>query len=157
MTGVVLEGVVVQPGEQPILDRVSLRVGDGELVAVVGPSGSGKTTILRAIAGVNTVTAGSIFIGGVDVTHLPSRERNVSMVFQDAMLIPFLSRGKRGMATQSSIGAVGGDPTPGPSRRKGARPRAHPGALAPRAVRRSSTTGPARQGDGEGAERVSAR
>jgi ABC-type sugar transport system ATPase subunit len=70
---------------------VSLRVDDGELLALVGPSGSGKTTLLRLIAGLETPTQGSVGIGGRIVTDLPPHRRDVAMVFQRPALYPHLS------------------------------------------------------------------
>jgi sulfate/thiosulfate transport system ATP-binding protein len=64
------------------LDDVSVRVADGALTALLGPSGSGKSTLLRIIAGLETPDAGSVSIGGEDVTHTPARSRGVGFVFQ---------------------------------------------------------------------------
>ena len=71
--------------------RVSLRIEDGELVALVGPSGSGKTTLLRLIAGLETPTSGTIRIGGRVVNDVPPHRRDVAMVFQRPALYPHLS------------------------------------------------------------------
>jgi multiple sugar transport system ATP-binding protein len=60
-------------------------------VALLGPSGCGKTTLLRAIAGLGMVDSGRILIGGRDVTFLPPRERNVSMVFQNYAIFPHMT------------------------------------------------------------------
>jgi multiple sugar transport system ATP-binding protein len=70
---------------------VSLDIEDGEFVVLVGPSGCGKTTLLRMIAGLESVSAGEIRIGGADVTALPPKRRDVAMVFQDYALYPHLS------------------------------------------------------------------
>jgi ABC-type sugar transport system ATPase subunit len=64
------------------LDAVDLDVAGGELLVVVGPSGSGKTTLLRLIAGLDTPTAGEIWIGGKNLTGVPPHQRNVALVFQ---------------------------------------------------------------------------
>src|SRR6478735_7024068 len=68
-----------------------LTVGDGELFAILGPSGSGKTTVLRMIAGFEQPTAGVIKLGGVDVTGLPARHRDVNTVFQEYALFPHMT------------------------------------------------------------------
>lgn len=68
-----------------------LIVDDGELFAILGPSGSGKTTVLRMIAGFEQPTAGTIKLGGVDVTALPARRRDVNTVFQEYALFPHMS------------------------------------------------------------------
>ncbi len=73
-------------GDPPVLDDVELAVADGEFVAITGPSGSGKTTLLRIIAGLETPTAGTVRIGGRDVTGVSPQARDVAMVFQDYAL-----------------------------------------------------------------------
>jgi sulfate transport system ATP-binding protein len=64
------------------LDDVSIRVADGALTALLGPSGSGKSTLLRIIAGLEEPDAGSVHIGGQDLTRAPARSREVGFVFQ---------------------------------------------------------------------------
>lgn len=78
-------------GDSLILDRVSLEIGDGELMGIIGPSGSGKTSILRTIAGLERLASGSIMIDGVDMITTHTRDRDVAMVFQGAVLYPFMS------------------------------------------------------------------
>jgi ABC-type sugar transport system ATPase subunit len=84
-------GVRKDYGEVTALRDLELEVGEGELLALVGPSGSGKSTALRLAAGLEDVSAGSISIGGRDVTRLPPAKRNVSMVFESYALFPHLS------------------------------------------------------------------
>jgi sn-glycerol 3-phosphate transport system ATP-binding protein len=74
-----------------VVEDFDLEVADGELLVLVGGSGSGKSTILRMLAGLETVTSGSIRIGGRDVTALPPRARDVAMVFQDYALYPHMT------------------------------------------------------------------
>ena len=69
----------------------SFTAADGEFLVLVGPSGCGKTTLLRAIAGLETVSAGSIEIDGRVVNGLAPRERNIAMVFQNYALYPHMS------------------------------------------------------------------
>jgi multiple sugar transport system ATP-binding protein len=88
MSTVELEHVTVKRSGKTLLDGVNLTVADGELIGVIGASGSGKTTLLRAIAGLERLQSGTIWIGGVDVTHVPTSDRDVSMVFQRSVLIP---------------------------------------------------------------------
>ncbi len=78
-------------GRSRATDDVSLRVADGEFLVLVGPSGCGKTTLLRMIAGLETPDAGTVHIGQSDVTHRPTRLRNVSMVFQSYAIFPHLT------------------------------------------------------------------
>jgi multiple sugar transport system ATP-binding protein len=72
------------------IDDVSLTVRDGEFMVLVGPSGCGKSTLLRMIAGLEEVTAGTISIGGRDVTELAPRHRDIAMVFQNYALYPHM-------------------------------------------------------------------
>lgn len=80
----------VYPGGVRAVDRASLEVRDGEFVVLVGPSGCGKSTLLRMMAGLEEISEGELSIGGQRVTHLPARERDVAMVFQNYALYPFM-------------------------------------------------------------------
>jgi sulfate transport system ATP-binding protein len=73
-------------GEYVALDRVSLEVEDGELVALLGPSGSGKTTLLRVIAGLDYPESGNVLFQGRDATRLRIQQRRVGFVFQQYAL-----------------------------------------------------------------------
>jgi len=73
------------------VNRVSFEVLDGEFVVLLGPSGCGKTTILRCIAGLETPDEGEIYIGDRLVNDLPSKDRDVAMVFQSYALYPHMS------------------------------------------------------------------
>jgi multiple sugar transport system ATP-binding protein len=82
----------IYPGsDEPAVDRLDLEIEDGELMVLVGPSGSGKTTALRMLAGLEEVDAGAVFIGPRDVSDLPSKARDVAMVFQNYALYPYLT------------------------------------------------------------------
>jgi len=80
--------ITVRFGERTVLDRVSLNVGEGEVVALLGPSGSGKSTLLRVVAGILPPDAGSVLVDGAPVDTLPPHRRRVGMVFQDEQLFP---------------------------------------------------------------------
>src|SRR3954464_8198208 len=70
----------------PVVNDVSLDIGDGEFFVLLGPSGSGKSTLLRAIAGLSGVDHGRISLHGRDVTHTSAKERGVGLVFQNYAL-----------------------------------------------------------------------
>ena len=81
---------VYDNGEEVLRD-VNLTIEDGEFIAIVGPSGCGKSTLLRMIAGLVSVSERKIYINGRDVTDLPPKERDLTMVFQNYALYPFLT------------------------------------------------------------------
>src|SRR6202163_3775322 len=70
---------------------VDLAIADREFVALVGPSGCGKSTTLRMIAGLEDISSGEIRIGGRLVNHLPPRDRDIAMVFQNYALYQHMS------------------------------------------------------------------
>lgn len=78
-------------GDEPIIENINLTIPSGKFFALLGPSGCGKTTILRLIGGFEQVNSGHIFIGGRDVTDLPSNQRSVNTVFQNYALFPHLN------------------------------------------------------------------
>ncbi|ANN65128.1 ABC transporter ATP-binding protein [Bordetella bronchialis] len=91
MAKVSLENLHKQFGASVAVADFSLEIADGELVAFLGPSGCGKTTTLRMIAGFLAPSAGSIRIGGKDVTDLPVHKRDTGMVFQRYALFPHMT------------------------------------------------------------------
>ena len=79
----------IYPGaDRPAVDSLQLPIKDGEFVVMVGPSGCGKTTALRMLAGLEEIDAGSIRIDGKDMVGVPSRDRDIAMVFQNYALYP---------------------------------------------------------------------
>ncbi len=76
------------------VDTVDLAVRRGEFLTLLGPSGCGKTTLMRMIAGFETVTSGRILLGGEDMTHRPPYRRPLGMMFQNLALFPHLSVGE---------------------------------------------------------------
>jgi multiple sugar transport system ATP-binding protein len=91
MIGLRLTGVDKFYGDNHVLRDIDLTIGEGEFVVIVGPSGCGKTTLLRVIAGLEKVDAGTIEIGGDVVNDTPPASRKVAMVFQSYALYPHLS------------------------------------------------------------------
>jgi multiple sugar transport system ATP-binding protein len=91
MADIVIEAVQKEFGAAVALERLDLRVADGEFVALLGPSGCGKTTLLRIIAGLEVQTAGRVLIGGRDVSALPPRRRGLAMVFQNYAVFPHMT------------------------------------------------------------------
>jgi multiple sugar transport system ATP-binding protein len=92
MGEIVLENVTkVFPGGVLAVDDITLPIADGEFIVLVGPSGCGKTTLLRMIAGLEDISRGRILIDGSDVTGLPSRGRDIAMVFQNYALYPHMT------------------------------------------------------------------
>lgn len=75
-------------GSNLVLNNVSAAIEQGELVTLLGPSGCGKTTLLRAIAGLTSITAGSVRLNDADITGIPIHRRNIGMVFQSHALFP---------------------------------------------------------------------
>ena len=86
-----LRSVTKSFDEGAVLRDLSLSVRRGELLALLGGSGSGKTTLLRIIAGLEQPDAGTVVIGGTDVTPLPPYRRPVNTMFQSYALFPHLS------------------------------------------------------------------
>ncbi|HEX9823054.1 MAG TPA: ATP-binding cassette domain-containing protein [Actinomycetota bacterium] len=91
MATVRFEGAAKRFGDVVALEELVLEVADGELMVLVGPSGSGKTTALRLLAGLDSLSAGHIWIGDRRVDGLAPRDRDIAMVFQDYALYPQMS------------------------------------------------------------------
>ena len=86
-----IEGAVKVHGTTTVLHGVDLAIEPGEFFVLLGPSGSGKTTILRILAGLESVSAGRVFMDGQDVTAKDPGERDVAMVFQSYALYPHMT------------------------------------------------------------------
>src|SRR5215211_1665457 len=91
MPSITFDHVTKSFGPTRVVEDFHLDVPDGELLVLVGGSGSGKSTILRMLAGLETVTSGRVLIGDRDVTDLAPRDRDVAMVFQDYALYPHMT------------------------------------------------------------------
>lgn len=85
------ENVTKMFGQSPVVDQLNLAAEDGELVVLLGPSGCGKTTTLRMLAGLEEATSGDIFIGNERVNDVPTRYRDIAMVFQNYALYPHMT------------------------------------------------------------------
>ncbi|GAB3763310.1 ABC transporter ATP-binding protein [Microlunatus parietis] len=88
MAGLRVDRLVKRLGNQLAVDDVTFEVAEGEFFVLLGSSGCGKTTTLRTICGIEQPDSGRIVIADRDVTALPSRERNLGMVFQEYGLYP---------------------------------------------------------------------
>jgi sn-glycerol 3-phosphate transport system ATP-binding protein len=78
-------------GEAKALDGIRLEIAPATFCVLLGPSGCGKSTTLRIVAGLESASAGQVFIDGREVTHLPPSQRGIAMVFQNYALFPHLS------------------------------------------------------------------
>jgi multiple sugar transport system ATP-binding protein len=78
-------------GKTDVLAGIDLDIADGEFVVLVGPSGCGKSTLLRMLCGLESITGGSMEIGGEVVNHLPPAGRGIAMVFQSYALYPHMT------------------------------------------------------------------
>ncbi|MEY4437007.1 MAG: hypothetical protein RL100_471, partial [Actinomycetota bacterium] len=78
-------------GQKAAVDKIDLKIKDGEFLVLVGPSGCGKSTTLRMLAGLEEVNSGQILIGDKDVTHVPPKDRDIAMVFQNYALYPHMT------------------------------------------------------------------
>jgi putative spermidine/putrescine transport system ATP-binding protein len=85
---VVFDSLTRRFGTTTALDRLSLEIAPGELVALLGPSGCGKTTALRVLAGFERPDGGRVLVDGKDVSHVPAQHRDMGMVFQSYSLFP---------------------------------------------------------------------
>jgi len=91
MANIVLRRVTKSFSSKVAVDDLNLEVEDGEFVIVVGPSGCGKTTTLRMIAGFESPDMGTLHIGDKLMNHVPPKDRNLAMVFQNYALFPHMS------------------------------------------------------------------
>ena len=81
----------IYPDGTRAVDALDLAIEDGEFMVLVGPSGCGKTTALRMVAGLEDISDGVVRIGERVVNHVPSRDRDIAMVFQSYALYPHLT------------------------------------------------------------------
>jgi spermidine/putrescine ABC transporter ATP-binding subunit len=86
-----LKAVVRNYGKGAVVGPIDIQVNKGEFVSLLGPSGCGKTTMLRCIAGFESVDEGCVLVDGVDITRQPPHKRNIGLVFQSYALFPHLT------------------------------------------------------------------
>jgi len=91
MSGVTLKNVEKQFGAVKVVENLSIEIQDKEFAVLVGPSGCGKTTVLRMIAGLETISFGEIYIGDTLVNQMAPKDRDIAMVFQNYALYPHMN------------------------------------------------------------------
>lgn len=88
------DNVVKRYGDNTVIPGLSLNVKKGEFFTLLGPSGCGKTTLLRMVAGFNSIEGGEIYFNEKLVNNVPPKDRNIGMVFQNYAIFPHLTVGK---------------------------------------------------------------
>lgn len=104
MAGLEIRDVSVRYASSTAVDRVSLTVAPGEVVALLGPSGSGKSSLLRAVAGLEPPAGGSVWYDGEDLAGVPVHRRRFGLMFQEGQLFPHRDVGRNvayGLETQA--------------------------------------------------------
>jgi multiple sugar transport system ATP-binding protein len=91
MASVSIRSVRKRFGEVEVLHGVSITIPDGSFTVLVGPSGCGKSTLLRMVAGLENISGGEVAIGEKVVNHMPPKERDIAMVFQNYALYPHMT------------------------------------------------------------------
>lgn len=86
-----IKNTVKMYGDFKAIDDVSIEIKEGEFFTLLGPSGCGKTTLLRMIAGFNSIEAGEILFDGEVINNKPAHKRDIGMVFQNYAVFPHLS------------------------------------------------------------------
>ena len=88
---ILLDNFTKSFGPLTVIDKMTLEIADGEMLALLGPSGCGKSTTLFAICGIHKVSSGRILFGDRDVSHVAPQQRNVGVVFQSYALYPHMT------------------------------------------------------------------
>ena len=86
-----LKDVSKKFGYNQAVNQLSLDIYEGEFLTLLGPSGCGKTTLLRMIAGLESVSKGNIYLNEIEVTKMPPQMRNLNIMFQDYALFPHMN------------------------------------------------------------------
>ena len=88
---VLIKDAVKKYGDFTALNGVSLEINEGEFFTLLGPSGCGKTTLLRMIAGFNSIEGGEFYFGNTLINNVPAHKRDIGMVFQNYAIFPHLT------------------------------------------------------------------
>lgn len=91
MADLILKNIQKSFGSHRVIQDLDLHIKSGEFVTLLGPSGCGKTTLLRMIAGLETIDSGELYIGGKPMAGLPAQKRPIGMVFQSYALFPHMN------------------------------------------------------------------
>ena len=86
-----IKDVVKKYGENTVIPDLSVNIENGELFTLLGPSGCGKTTLLRMIAGFNSIEGGEISFNEKVINDIPPHKRNIGMVFQNYAIFPHMT------------------------------------------------------------------
>ena len=89
--GIHFEHIVKKYGENVIIPDLNLDVKEGEFFTLLGPSGCGKTTLLRMVAGFNSIEGGTIAFNGKVINDIAPNKRNIGMVFQNYAVFPHMT------------------------------------------------------------------
>ena len=86
-----VDKVIKKFGENVIIPGMSVKIKNGEFFTLLGPSGCGKTTLLRMIAGFNSIEGGGIYFDNTYINDVPAHKRNIGMVFQNYAIFPHMT------------------------------------------------------------------
>lgn len=89
--GIKIEDAVKKYGQNTVIPDLSLDIRNGELFTLLGPSGCGKTTLLRMIAGFNSIEGGRFYFNDKQINDMDPSKRNIGMVFQNYAIFPNMS------------------------------------------------------------------
>lgn len=90
-TSIEFKNIVKRYDDITVIPKLSLKIKEGEFFTLLGPSGCGKTTLLRMVAGFNSIEEGEITFNGVVINNIPAHKRNIGMVFQNYAIFPHMT------------------------------------------------------------------